>query len=230
MVEVIIAEDNEPVSIHLSNVINATNEVHAISILNKGTDVYQTIKTLKPAILVLDLKLPGEDGIEILNKIENDEELDIRVVVYSGKPEYIAKLRGFKSVEMFFDKLHTCEEVGIEVQRIARNIADDQLEKKIKNLLIKTGFKPGHKGTEYIKECIKLSIKENTETLEKIYGNIAVRSGKRPGTIKADVQGAINKMWRVSDKEKTRKIFRLVGNETPSPSNVVSMMKYYIEG
>lgn len=184
MVEVIIAEDNEPISIHLSNVINTTNEVHALSILNEGTDVYQTIKTLKPAILVLDLKLPGEDGIEILKKIEEDSELDIKVVVYSGEPEYIAKLRGFESVVTFIDKLHSYEEVGIEVQRIARNIADTQLEKKINNFLIKTGFKPEHKGTRYIMECIKISIRDNKETLEKIYDDIAVKNGKNQGQLK----------------------------------------------
>lgn len=56
MVEVIVAEDDVSESIHLSNVINFTNEVHVISILNDRTKAYQTIKTLKPAILVLDLK------------------------------------------------------------------------------------------------------------------------------------------------------------------------------
>ena len=229
MVEVVIAEDNETVSIHLLNVINSTKEVYALSILNNGMDVYKTLKELKPSILVLDLKLPGKDGIEILKEIENDSDLDVRVVVYSGAPEYITKIIGFKSVDMFFDKMHSCEEIGMEVIRIARNISDQKLEKRIKNSLIKIGFKPEHKGTKYIKECIKISIKENVETLEMIYNNIAKTNGKKSGTIKADVQGAINKMWKATDKEKTRKMLRLGENESPSPSNVVSMIKYYIQ-
>ena len=41
MVKVLIAEDNVPISVHLSNVINFTKEAHAVSIVNNGTEVYQ---------------------------------------------------------------------------------------------------------------------------------------------------------------------------------------------
>ena len=122
MVKVLIAEDNVPISVHLSNVINFTNEAQAISIVNNGTEVYQAIKTLKPEIVILDLKLPGEDGLEILRKIEDDSE-ETKVIIYSGEPEYISKVRGYESVVNFFSKSQPCEAVGVEVQRIAREIS-----------------------------------------------------------------------------------------------------------
>ena len=54
--------------------------------------------------------------------------------------------------------------------------------------------------------------------------------GKKPYTIKADIQGAVNKMWKNCDKEKIRKFLRLGECEKPSPKIVVSMVKHYIEG
>lgn len=230
MVKVLIAEDNVPISVHLSNVINFTKEVQAISIINNGTEVYQAIKSLKPEIVILDLKLPGEDGLEILRKIEEDIELkEIRVVIYSGEPSYISRVRGFKSVERFFNKLQPCEEVGLEVQKIAQEIANKQLEKRIYEILFKMGFRVEQKGTKFIKECIEISTKENIENLQLIYEKMASIKGKKAFTIKADIQGSVNKMWKYANREKVRKILRLGEYDKPSPKCVVSMVKYYID-
>lgn len=230
MINVLIAEDNVPISIHLSNAINYTKEVHVISIINNGEEVYQTIKSLKPEIVILDLKLPGEDGLEILGKIEKDVHLETKVVVYSGEPSYMAKVRGFKSVQSFFNKIQPYEEVALAVHRIANDITDEKLTKRISNILIKMGFKPEHKGTKFIEECIEIATKEKHENLKIIYEKLANMKGKKPYTIKADIQGAVNKMWKNCDKEKIRKFLRLGECEKPSPKIVVSMVKHYIEG
>lgn len=229
MVKVLIAEDNVPISVHLSNVINFTKEVQAISIVNNGAEVYQTIKSLKPEIVILDLNLPGEDGIEILKKIEEDAELKTRVVIYSGEPTYMARVKGFKSVERFFNKIQPCEEIGLEIQRIAKDIENEELAKKIYDLLLKMGFRAEHKGTQFIKECIEMSTKEKQENLKKIYEKIASIEGKTPFTIKADIQLAVNKMWRYANREKVRKFLRLGESDKPSPKIVVSMVRYYVE-
>ncbi len=229
MVKVLIAEDNVPISVHLSNIINSTKEIQAISIVNNGTEVYQTIKSLKPEIVILDLKLPGEDGIEILRKIEEDVELDTRVVIYSGEPTYISKVRGFKSVEHFFNKIQLCEEIGLEIQRIAKEIKNEALTKKIYDVLLKMGFRAEHKGTQFIEECIEIATIEKQENLKRIYEKIANIEGKTPFTIKADIQLAVKKMWRYANKEKVRKFLRLGECDEPSPKIIVSMVRYYVE-
>lgn len=164
-----------------------------------------------------------------MKQIEENAELDTKVVIYSEATEYFIEVRGLESVVNFYDKSHTCEEIGMEIQKMARKISDDKLEKKIKDTLLKVGFKVEHKGTAYIRECVKMAIKEEKKTLELMYEDIAERRGKQATTVKADVQGAINKMWHHSNKEKVRKFFRLGDYESPSPSSVVSMMKYYID-
>lgn len=227
MVKVLIAEDNVPISVHLSNVINFTNEAQAISIVNNGTEVYQAIKTLKPEIVILDLKLPGEDGLEILRKIEDDSE-ETKVIIYSGEPEYISQVRGYESVVNFFSKSQPCEAVGVEVQRIAREISIKYKEKKIYDILFKLGFQASRKGTEFIKDCVEISIREQEENMENIYQRIALIKGKKARTIKADVQVAVHKMWKYANKEKVRKFLRLGDYEEPSAKNVVSMVRYYV--
>ena len=47
-------------------------------------------------------------------------------------------------------------------------------------------------------------------------------------TIKSDINTAIKKMWKYTDKTRTRKILRLGETEKPSNKSVISMVKYYI--
>ena len=65
MLDVLIADDSIPISIHLSNAITSSN-VRCVGILNDGTKVYQKMKELNPDVLILDLKMPGKNGIDIL--------------------------------------------------------------------------------------------------------------------------------------------------------------------
>lgn len=229
MVKVLIAEDNMPISIHLSNVINFTKYAQAVSIVNDETKVYEAIKLLEPEIVILDLKLQKEDEFDILRKIENDIKLKTRVIIYTEETNYMAKVLKFNSVEKVFNKVESYENVGLEIQRIAKNIANEELDKKIYEILFKMGFRAEHKGTQFIKECIEISTKEKQENLKIIYDELAELEEKSSYTIKADIQGAVNKMWLYANKEKVRKFLRLGEYESPSPKCVISMVRYYIE-
>lgn len=229
MINVLIAEDNVPLSVHLSNVIYFTKEVHGVTIVNKGQDVFPAIKKLQPEVVILDLKLPGEDGISILNKIETDSELkNTKVIIYSGEPDYVQKAIGFSCVERFFNKGQQCEEVGIEIQKIAKSIQDKKMGKKIYDILCKLGFAPSHKGTRFLKECIEIAIKDNEENLNTMYEKVARGKKQSSHSVKADIQRAVNKMWKYANKEKVRKILRLAEDEKPSPKNIVPMVVFYM--
>lgn len=230
MVKVLIAEDNESICIHLSNVISFTNEVQAIIIENDGSKVYDKIKEFKPEVVVLDLKLPGEDGISILKKIETDSILkNTNVIIYSGEPTYIEKVRNFKCIYAFYNKLTPYESIGVEIQKIAKTIHDEQIGNKVYDTLCKIGFAPSDKGTRFFKECIEIAIDENEENLNVMYEKVSIGKKQSSYSIKADVQRAINKMWKYANKEKVRKILRLGCDEKPSPKNVLPMIRYYVE-
>lgn len=229
MVKALIAEDDVQTAVHLSNVINFTKEVQAISIINDGTEVYKAIKKLNPEIAILEPKLLGEKEEEILQEIEEDSGLNTRIVIYSKEQECITKAIGFSNVEGFFDKSETCEEIGLEIQKLARKIENNDLSKKIYDTLLRIGFRADHKGTRFIKECIEIAIKEKQENLKKIYARLAETKGKNSHTIKADIQGAVDKMWKYANKEIVRKFLRMGECDKPSPKLVISMVRYYME-
>lgn len=228
MLNVVIAEDNVSVSVHLSNAINTKN-VRCIAILNEGTKVYQKIKETKADVLILDLKMPGKNGLQILRQIEDDEELKTKVIIYSGDMEYMKLAREYDFILKFISKLTPYEEVSRQLQTIEDEKTNKGLENKVTDILFKLGFAYSLKGTRLIKECILYSVQENNENINFLYDKVAKNRGCNPLTLKSDINTAVNYMWKYTDREKTRKILRIGEKDKPSTRTVITMVKYYIE-
>jgi len=229
MLNVLIAEDNVPISVQLSNVINTQN-VRCIEILNEGTRVYERVKDLNPDILILDLKLPGMDGIKILEKMNKDNEIKTKVFIYSGQMEYMALARNFDCVERYISKLTPAEEIARQLEEVYDEKYNKKTSDKIRDILFKLGFAYSLKGTRLIIECILYSVVEKEDNVKNIYYHISREHGENIHTIKSDINTAINNMWRYTDRNKTRRILRLSSSDKPSSKNVISMVKYYVEG
>lgn len=71
---VVIVEDDRPVGELLASMINDEDGYIAIHV-SRPTDALETLKTLKPDLLVLDVGLPGMSGIELYDRIREDERL-----------------------------------------------------------------------------------------------------------------------------------------------------------
>ena len=227
MLNVLIAEDNVPISIRLSNTIN-TNDVRCLEILNEGTKVYQRVKELNLDALILDLQMPGKNGLDILQEIDEDTEIKTKVFIYSGEIKYLEKARDFKCVDRFFSKMTPAEEISRQLQEISEGISNKNIGKQISEILFSMGFTYSLKGTRLINACILYSIVEDEDNVNNIYIKVAEEKGQNVHTIKSDINTAISSMWRYTDKKKTRKILRLGDWDKPSSKGIISMVKYYI--
>ena len=227
MLNVLIAEDNMQISVHLANIIN-TKTVRCVGILNEGTKVYQQVKELKPDVLILDLKMPGKNGLEILDEIQADRKIKTKVFIYSGEMEYISLAREYKCVDRFFSKLTPAEEISRILESLVEEISNKNTGDKIIDILFKLGFTYSLKGTRFINDCILYSIVEDEDNIKNIYTEIAKKKGENMHTIKSDINTAINNMWKYTDRTKTRRILRLGEYDKPSCKDVISMVKYYV--
>ena len=59
-----------------------------------GTELFEALKTEKPQLIILDIMLPGDDGVEILRKLrENPETKYIPVIMATAKGTEIDKIQ-----------------------------------------------------------------------------------------------------------------------------------------
>ena len=69
MSRVIIPDDNEVMALTCKNFLTKEKNIEIIKIVNNGIDAYNSYMEEKPDVLLLDLDMPGMDGVEVINKL-----------------------------------------------------------------------------------------------------------------------------------------------------------------
>jgi CheY-like chemotaxis protein len=88
MTLILIIEDNENIADSLSYFIKYLSHYDTL-IANSAEIAFETLmKGIRPDLILLDVKLPGMDGIDFLSKIHHITELrETDVIIYTGLPE-----------------------------------------------------------------------------------------------------------------------------------------------
>lgn len=71
---VMVVEDDRPVGEILASIINDEEGYYAIHV-TRPTEALETMKNVKPDLLVLDVSLPGMSGLELYDQVRGDEDL-----------------------------------------------------------------------------------------------------------------------------------------------------------
>jgi CheY-like chemotaxis protein len=88
MTLILIIEDNETIADSLSYFIKYLTH-HGTLIANSAEVAMETlIKGIRPDLILLDVKLPGMDGIDFLSRIHRIPDLkETKIIIYTGLPE-----------------------------------------------------------------------------------------------------------------------------------------------
>jgi len=92
--KVVVCIEDEPEMIDLVKLILGRKGFDLIGAVG-GREGLETVRTLKPDLVLLDLMMPDMDGWEVYQQMKADDELkDIPVVVVTAKAQSIDKVLG----------------------------------------------------------------------------------------------------------------------------------------
>lgn len=109
--QIVLVEDDSDIGLMYR--IQLESDGFEIHHAQTGPDGLRLIRSLKPDLVLLDLRLPGMDGFEILSAVRGDAELEaLPMVVISnfGDPEMIARARELGALD-YLIKSSTLPEV-----------------------------------------------------------------------------------------------------------------------
>jgi DNA-binding NarL/FixJ family response regulator len=86
---VVIADDSSAVRDSLSSLLSSAADIEIVGTAENGFQAVELVRSLKPDVLTLDLRLPGLDGLAVLQTLQK-EQRKTSVVVMTGydEPEY----------------------------------------------------------------------------------------------------------------------------------------------
>ncbi len=97
-----------------------------------GNDGLKTARKEMPDIILLDLMLPGIDGLEVCKRLRNDDKLkNVPIIMLTAKSEEIDKILGLElGADDYITKPFSVRELNARVKAVLRRInpSDEQNE------------------------------------------------------------------------------------------------------
>lgn len=81
MIKIAIADDHDLIRMGLRAMVEREDDLTVVGEASDGHDAIHLIRQQRPDILLLDIKMPGMDGLATLRKINTDPALTTRVIV-----------------------------------------------------------------------------------------------------------------------------------------------------
>lgn len=75
MIELVIADDQSLIRMALRNLFNSEDDIHVAAEAENGQQAWDLVSQLRPDVALLDIRMPGIDGLEVLRRISRDANL-----------------------------------------------------------------------------------------------------------------------------------------------------------
>jgi DNA-binding NarL/FixJ family response regulator len=94
-----------------------------------GTDTLEALRKLKPDLAIVDLKMPGLTGIEVLTEIRKENQFTIFIILTLYSTLYYRQLAMEAGADYFFSKADDFDNIAGVVEEMVR---EEYREKGIK--------------------------------------------------------------------------------------------------
>ena len=88
--KVLLADDHQLVLEAIENALSKADDFKVVATTNSGADVADLVARHHPDIVVMDLRMPGVDGLQALDRIRaRDKSVKVVILSASDRPEEI---------------------------------------------------------------------------------------------------------------------------------------------
>lgn len=121
---VFIADDSILILERLKVMLSDLPEIVIIGESRDGIGAIKALRKLNPDVVILDIKMPGVDGIDVLKYIKNNNE-KIRVIMLTNYafPQYRKKCMEL-GADYFFKKSTEFENIMDALKQLNQNLKD----------------------------------------------------------------------------------------------------------
>ncbi len=226
---VVLADANEEYRTMLAEEIEKTGEFHVAGTAGDGAETLRLVEEIKPEILLMDLVIPGIDGLTLLLRLKEMGESRPLIIALSSfcSQQTVAKA-GMLGVAAFLAKPCTNEAVLENMRLLLEGNEEEDihapgLENLVTSIIHEVGVPAHIKGYQYVREAIMISV-EDMEVINSVtkvlYPEVAKRFGTTPSRVERAIRHAIEVAWDRGDLETLQKFFGYtVSNAKGKPTN-----------
>lgn len=148
--KILVVDDEE----HIVELLkfNLENSGYKVITANNGNDAITLAKENKPNLILLDLMIPGIDGLDVCKEIKkNNETNNIAIIMLTAKGEEFDKILGLElGADDYMTKPFSIRELLARVKAVLRRSSINKVEKVDK-------FESGHLCVDFERHEVKVN-------------------------------------------------------------------------
>lgn len=118
IMRVLLADDSDLILVRLQESLSVCKGLEIVGVTKNGTEALESIRILKPDVAVLDIRMPGLNGLQVLKEIrkEDDKVKIIILTLYSS--EYYKKMAIQSGADYLFSKVDDFDKVSLVLEEM----------------------------------------------------------------------------------------------------------------
>ena len=233
MIDILIADDNAVQTEQLTKVLSREKDFRILKVSKNGVEALNDYISLKPTVLILDLKMPKMSGLDVIEELSKNTNFDSKnnIIVISGYTLFRSQLTNPKKIKWIFSKPIDYDRLIYEIREIKKEENFKPTFKEDLDVLFnRLDIKPYTKGSNYLKNAIYIAYYEDSNDIN--ISNITKQIASRYNLSHSDsIQSAMDKTVRtlypknVKD-EKLKRVF--TSDYKITTKDFISRAIYYI--
>jgi len=119
--KVLIADDSGLILDRLKEMLSVHKQAEVVASLKNGTEVLEALRILKPDLAIVDIKMPGLSGLEVLNEIRKEDDTIKFIILTFYSSDYYRQLAIQAGADYFFNKADDFDKVSLVVADMIMN-------------------------------------------------------------------------------------------------------------
>lgn len=228
MINILLSDDNSDfVQLLFKEVLRENKNFRLADYTYDGENTIKSILKYFPEVIILDLKMPKQNGISIIKKISNLENYNPYIIIISSFQQYINKVYKYDNIYSLiskgsgFDKI--VNELNLVLKQINNEIEENNIYLKIKKEIELFNFNTSNFGTKYLIDATLQAYKKNNFSLtHDIYPILAHKYNVTQKKIKWNLEKNIKSMQRYTENKIISDYFHIEKKENLTVKNVIT--------
>ncbi len=211
----------------------------AVRTCGNGIRAWELVESFQPSVLLLELMLPGLDGISLLHKLRQSSHKPGVLVLTSLQTAYTRRTLQQLQVDYMMLKPCDLQALSLHLETLAAALQPTALpmpdpRQRTAQILRALGFSPKVSGFHYLQLAIPMYAADPRQAITKeLYTAIGQQCGKNAQLVERAIRAAIDTAWRHRDEQLWRQYCRTAPDgAVPRPSNgdLIAALAQLLEG
>lgn len=248
-----IADDNRQTLELLGEILEGEKDYHVVGKADNGNEAYNMIMKTRPDVVLMDIVMPGMDGISVMEKIKSNAEMkdstSFIMVTAAGSENLTAE--AFKLGASYYIMKPFTREIILDKLRLtgyknkttmlsgSRRVKpyvnkaeymEQNLENDVTQMLHEIGIPAHIKGYQYLRDAIIISVGDQemlTSVTKILYPTIAKKHDTTPSRVERAIRHAIEVAWNRGEMDTINDLFGYTvstGKGKPTNSEFIALI------